>query len=118
MQVQLSINGRDFLALLDSGSTHNFIDSDTADDLHLQRIEAPNSLRVTVANGDRISKVGVYNGLTVQIGIESFIIDCYGIKLGGYDFVLGVNWLSSLGPIIWDFNNLIMQFWRHGRRIL
>jgi hypothetical protein len=25
MQVQLSINGRDFLALLDSGSTHNFI---------------------------------------------------------------------------------------------
>ena len=35
MQDQLSINGRDFLALLDSGSTHNFIDSDTAADLSL-----------------------------------------------------------------------------------
>lgn len=67
MQVQLSINGRDFLALLDSGSTHNFIDSDTAADLQLDRTDAPNSLQVAVANGDRISNVGIYNDLTVQI---------------------------------------------------
>ena len=32
--------------------------------------------------------------------------------------MLGVNWLSSLGPIIWDFNNLTMKFWRHGRQII
>ena len=100
MQVQLSINGRDFLALLDSGLTHNFIDSDTAVDLNLQRTPAPNSLKVAVANGDQISNVGIYNNLSVQIDIEPFIIDGYSIKLEGYDFVLGVNWLSSLGPII------------------
>ena len=100
MQIQLSINGRDFLALLDSGSTHNFIDSDTAVDLNLQRTPAPNSLKVAVANGDQISNVGIYNNLSVQIDIEPFIIDGYSIKLEGYDFVLGVNWLSSLGPII------------------
>ena len=118
MQVQISINVRDFLALLDSGSTHNFIDSDTADDLQLPRTRAPNSLSVTVANGDRISNVGIYNNLRVQIDTEIFNIDCYSIKLGGYDLVLGVNWLSSLGPIIWDFNNLTMKFWRHGRQII
>ena len=100
MQVQLSINGRDFIALLDSGSTHNFIDSDTSVDLNLQRTSAPNFLKVAVANGDQISNVSIYNNLPVQIDIESFIIDCYSIKLGGYDFVLGVNCLSSLGPII------------------
>ena len=92
MQVQLSINGHDFLALL----TRNFIDLDTADDLHLQCIEAPNSLRVAVANADGISNVGIYNGLIVQIGTKSFIINYYNIKLGGYDFVLRVNWLSFL----------------------
>jgi predicted aspartyl protease len=118
MQVQLSINNRDFLALLDSGSTHNFIDSNTADTLQLPRTRAPNSLSVTVANGDRISNVGIYNNLTVQIDSEIFTIDCYSIKLGGYDFVLGVNWLRSLGPIIWDFNKLTMKFWRHGRQII
>jgi len=62
--------------------------------------------------------VGIYNNLPVLIDSESFIVDCYSIKLGGYDFVLGVNWLSSLGPIIWDFNNLTMKFWRNGRRII
>ena len=67
MQVQLSINGRDFLALLDSGSTHNFIDSDTAVDLNLQRVSAPNSLKLAVTNGDQISNVGIYNDLAVQI---------------------------------------------------
>jgi len=118
MQVQISINGRDFLALLDSGSTHNFIDSDTADDLQLPRTRAPNSLSVTVADRDRISNVGIYNNLRGQIDTEIFNIDCYSIKLGGYDLVLGVNWLSSLGPIIWDFNNLTMKFWRHGRQII
>jgi hypothetical protein len=87
MQVQLSINGHDFLALLDSRSTHNVIDSDIADDLNLQRTSALNSLKVAVANGDQISNVGIYNNLPVQIATESFIIDCYSIKLGGYSFV-------------------------------
>jgi len=118
MQVQLSINGCDFLTLLDFGSTHNFINSDTAVDLNLQRMSTLNSLKVVVANGDQISNMGIYNNLPVQIDTESFIIDCYSIKLDGYDFVLGVNWLSSLGPIIWDFNNLTMKFWRNGRRII
>ena len=118
MQVQLSINGRDFIALLDSGSTHNFIDLDTTVDLNLQRTSTPNSPKVAVANGDQISNVGIYNNLSVQIDTEPFIIDCYSIKLGGYDFVLGVNLLSSLVPIIWDFNNLTMKFWRNGRRII
>lgn len=96
MQVQISINGRDFLALLDSGSTHNFIDSDTVDDLQLPRTNAPNSLSVTIAKGDRISNVGIYNNLRVHIDTKIFNIDYYNIKLGGYDFMLGVNWLSSL----------------------
>lgn len=91
MQVQLSISGRNFLALLDSGSTHNFIDSDTAADLNLQRTPGPKSLKVAVANGDQISSVGVYNNLLVEIDTEFFTIDCYNIKLGGYDFVLGIN---------------------------
>jgi predicted aspartyl protease len=110
MQVQLSLNGRDFLALIDSGSTHNFIDSAIAIDLNLQQTPIPHSIKVAVANGDQISNVGIYNSLLIWIDTEQFIIDCYNIQLGGYDFVLGVNWLSSLGPIIWDFNNLTMKF--------
>ena len=63
MQVQISINGPDFLALLDSGSTHNYIESNTTTNLQLNRVEAPSSTTVAVANGDQISNVGIYHDL-------------------------------------------------------
>jgi len=32
--------------------------------------------------------------------------------------VLGVSWLRSPGPILWDFDDLCMSFVHHGRRVL
>jgi hypothetical protein len=32
------------------------------------------------------------------------------LTLGGCDIVLGVQWLSTLGPILWDFVKLHMEF--------
>lgn len=32
--------------------------------------------------------------------------------------VLGVTWLHTLGPILWDFDDLCMAFWHHGCRVL
>lgn len=38
--------------------------------------------------------------------------------LGGCDVVLGVSWLSTLGPILWDFLKLNISFDYNGRAIL
>lgn len=32
------------------------------------------------------------------------------LSVKGFDLVLGVQWLSALGPIVWDFSNLTMKF--------
>jgi len=32
--------------------------------------------------------------------------------------VLGVNFLRTLGPILWDFDDLCMDFWHSGKRVL
>lgn len=32
--------------------------------------------------------------------------------------VLGETILRMLGPILWDFNDLCMPMWHHGRRVL
>jgi predicted aspartyl protease len=61
MQVQITINGRDFLTLLDSGSTHNFIDSETAAALNLNRTEALDNITVAVANDNKISNAGIHS---------------------------------------------------------
>ncbi|KAF7152525.1 hypothetical protein RHSIM_Rhsim01G0093500 [Rhododendron simsii] len=41
---------------------------------------------------------------------KTFTADVRVLQIGGCDMVLGVQWLSTLGPIVWDFKNLKMQF--------
>ena len=38
----------------------------------------------------------------------------YEVALGGCDMVLGIQWLSSLGTISWDFKYLHMEFMLKG----
>lgn len=111
MKVLITMGGATLHALLDSGSTHNFIaeDSVAATGLLPQRRD---SLSVTVANGDRVPCVGMFRSATFAIEQEHFTADFYVLPLAGYDIVLGTQWLATLGPILWDFGQLSMSFWR------
>jgi hypothetical protein len=40
------------------------------------------------------------------------------ILLDGFDMVLGVQWVRSLGPILWDFDRCRMSCWRVDHRVL
>jgi hypothetical protein len=46
-----------------------------------------------------------------------FITDCYTLLLEGFDVILGVQWLKSLGPIMWDFAALSVAFVREGHSV-
>jgi hypothetical protein len=96
------IAGTLLVALLDTGSTHNFIDTDVATCVGLALLGS-SGLRVLVANGDRVTSPGCCRDLSVSIGNEQFIINCYGLSIGSYDMVVRVQWLESLGPVLWDF---------------
>ena len=74
---------------------------------------AHRDMQVTVANGDRIGSSGLGHGLPLEVGNEKFAIDCYAIPLDEFDLVLGVQWLETLGPILWDLSTKTMAFW-HG----
>jgi hypothetical protein len=65
---------------------------------------------VTVANGDRVASVGICRDVHIFID-EEFITDLFIIPLGDYDMVLGVQWLRTLGPILWDFEQFHMSCW-------
>ena len=47
-----------------------------------------------------------------MIGDESFPITCVGLALGCFDFILGVDFLGALGPLLWDFERLTVSFQR------
>lgn len=73
---------------------------------------------VIVANGDRVPCRGVARDLGIRIADEQFSIACYSIPLDGFDMVLGMSFLRTLGPILWDFDDLCMAFMRAGHRVL
>jgi hypothetical protein len=103
MVVDTAIQGQRLLALLDTGSTHNFIQGAAMQKLGLATA-AGDQLRITVANGDRLRCVGVTCDVLVMIAGEQYHITCVGIDLGCFDFILGVDFLRTLGPITWDFD--------------
>ena len=117
MLLPVTVHGHRVVALLDSGSTTNFINADLMRRLQLATTPHP-TLRVLVANGDRVPCQGVARDVSLAIGTEEFSISCFGISLGEFDLILGVEFLRTLGPILWDFEDLCMAFTRGGRRLL
>lgn len=112
MRLSVSIVSTQLRALVDSGSTHSFISSATASRLGLT-LEPRSGLTVGVANGDRVPSPGVCKQVSVTIDNEQFFIDLYVLPLEDYELVLGCQWLKTLGPILWDFEQHTMSFWRH-----
>ncbi|KAJ3684733.1 hypothetical protein LUZ61_013897 [Rhynchospora tenuis] len=116
MKLQVCVNNSTFIALVDSGSTHNFLSSAAACKLKAELVHRP-GVRVRVANGDHLPTAGFCAALNIQIDQENFCLPCYSIALDEFDMVLGVHWLRSLGPILWDFSQLTMTIQRDGHKI-
>jgi len=49
---------------------------------------------------------------------KTFSIDAMLVPLGSCEMVLGVQWLASLGPILWDFEKLRMKFKYEGQLVV
>jgi predicted aspartyl protease len=116
MLLPVFIKGERFLALLDTGSTHNFVQGAAMRRLGLSPTGGE-KLRVTVANGDRLACEGIARDVPIRIGEEDFSITCVGLNLGAFDFIIGFDFLRTLGPMLWDCDALTLSFGRNGRRI-
>lgn len=102
--------------LIDSGSTHNFVDLHTAKKLGC-RIHEIDPLQVSVADGNKIVSKSMCKNFTWKIMGETFTTDAMLLPLGGCEMVLGVQWLATLGDIVWNFSSLRMQFTYEGRPV-
>jgi hypothetical protein len=110
MKLFIRLGAKTVMALVDSGSTHLFISTEAACHLDLELI-FHTDLQVRVASTD------VCQGIQFFINKEAFIMDFFIIPLAGYEMVLGVQWLRTLGPILWDFANVCMSYWHNDHRI-
>lgn len=116
MRLKGVLNHKPVMILIDSGSTHNFIDAEAAKKTQLPISNS--QLAVQIANGDKISCLGYCQNVKIHFNNFDSLIDLYVLNLGGCDVVLGIQWLRELGTIEWNFQNLTLQFQYKGQPIL
>ncbi|RVW24529.1 Transposon Ty3-I Gag-Pol polyprotein [Vitis vinifera] len=89
MRIKAIIGAHEVVALIDSGSTHNFISDRVAETLRLP-VKPTTPFTVRVANGERLSCKGKYEKLTVNLQ--------------------GIQWLETLGSVVCDWKKRTMDF--------
>lgn len=99
MRFTAIVGNTEVIVLVDSGSTHNFMDLRMAKRLNLV-VESGSILRVMVANGVRLSTQGLCRAVAWKAQGYKFTTDFFILAVRGFDLVLGIHWLLSLGPII------------------
>nr|XP_027118736.1 uncharacterized protein LOC113735978 [Coffea arabica] len=107
MKLKGLVKGRLVTALIDSGSTHCFLDEQLAKDLKLGT-QGPN-LVVNVANGEKVNSKGLDKPLQWEMQGHQFQHAFNTLRLGGCDMILGVDWLAKHSPIEFNFRKLSMK---------
>ena len=115
MHVKGRYNKKPLHILIDSGSTHYFLDVHVVARIGC-KIEDLKPLVVTVADGKKVLISSVGQNFTWVIQHTTFTSDVMLIPLGCCDIVLGIEWLITLGDITWNFTKLSMEFMVQDRR--
>lgn len=102
--------------LIDSGSTHNFVQDRIAKQLGLP-LESNHSFQVLVGNGEQLPCSSFSPQIPLQLDSHKFLVDIFVLPLSGAELVLGVQWLKTLGPILTDYEALTMKFVKEGQRV-
>ncbi|EOX93785.1 Uncharacterized protein TCM_002711 [Theobroma cacao] len=109
MRIREKIHGHVATILIDSGSTHNFINDGFAAKIGLQPVRA-GSFEVLIGSGERLRSQGRCQRVPLLLPRASLLIDVFLLPLKGCEVVLETQWLRTLGPITWDFSKLLMRF--------
>ncbi|KAL5759714.1 hypothetical protein ACOSQ2_018552 [Xanthoceras sorbifolium] len=108
------VKHREITILVDSGSTHNFLDPNTAQ-LTGVEIEETETLWVTVGGEGKISSKAKCKEFTWAMQGVTFSTEMILLTLGGCDAVLGMQWIREIGSIMLDAKQLSMSFMKEGK---
>jgi hypothetical protein len=107
MQIIGAIHFHRVVVLIDSESTHNFVDTKLAVSLGIQP-QPQDVITVQIANGKEVASPRRSKEVEVKLQGVIFRTDLFILPLAGCDTVLGIQWLQTLEPILWDFSALTM----------
>ncbi|OMO53595.1 Retrotransposon gag protein [Corchorus olitorius] len=98
------------------GHTYNLVQPRVAQYLNLVVQPSP-PLTVSVGNWATLQCSGRVTDLQIDLQQHQFKLDLYILDIHGAEVVLGVQWLSQLGPILMDSFGLTMTFLHEGELV-
>ncbi|RWW54830.1 hypothetical protein BHE74_00038567 [Ensete ventricosum] len=102
--------------LIDTGSTKNFLNSKVSLCLALQ-IEGCNKFDVKVADGLILNCGQRCPWVKLLLQDQEVVADFFLLPIDDYEAALGIEWLTMLGDISWNFSKLIMKSFYKGREV-
>ena len=101
------LNGFYASVLFDSGADRSFVSLEFESLLAKPRVKLDNPLFVEVANGQPISIDSMIRDCTLRLHDQDFSIDLIPMKLGCFDVIVGMDWLSSFHAEILCFEKCL-----------
>lgn len=111
MRLRALVGNQVMLLLVDSGSTHTFVNSAFAEHVGCT-IQNVDPVTVRVANGETLQSKQQVSQLQWWCQGHTFSTDMRLLELGAYDAVLGVDWLAQFSPMNRHWGLKTMEF-RH-----
>lgn len=99
MQLQVQIQGHNFLFLVDSGSSSCFIDQHKAE-LLTRRKQMPVPIPVKVAGGAILQSTDYFPSLQWDADRATFSDTFKVLDLASYDGIIGLEWLGKYNPMV------------------
>jgi hypothetical protein len=116
LNIQGCIKNEKVIAMIDFGSTHNFINYKLAKDLNCFVFLA---LEFQVMIADRGTKNCSWKCHNIKLNMGEYLLVSImiSIQMGGVDVTLGVQWLQSLGRVALNFKDIFMRCFSKGKEI-
>ncbi|XP_026451508.1 uncharacterized protein LOC113351792 [Papaver somniferum] len=102
IRIEGTVKKQPLTILIDSGSTHSFLDPAAASRCGGHILPAA-SLSGAVDNENKMG--------------HDFQFDMRLLTLGGSDMVLGVDWMRGMSPMVFDVNKLTVEFSKNGEKV-
>ncbi|XP_057989135.1 uncharacterized protein LOC131172203 [Hevea brasiliensis] len=107
---------RELLILIDSSSTHSFIDARVARELKLPIVQTF-AVPISVADSGKLISDCICFEFPWKVGKHRFVFDLKMLELRSFDIILGVDWMRTICPVLFDFVNSRVTFKKNGKEI-
>jgi hypothetical protein len=111
------LQGQKVSVLIDGGASHNFIDSALLQRRHIPTVEFE-GFKVEVARGSTMPCNRYISGRKLTLGRPDLVQDVSVMDLPDTNIILGVQWLSTLGPITTNYKTMEMSFIEESGRMV